>query len=138
MKYSSMSSGRWCWCWRRQWRTARHWRRLRVLLTELQCANVGDDGPTILNGNLCCVARHAAPAVGDRVEEVTNGRLAQAIVVERSSAAETPAHDHAVAISGQTMTNATENLVTLFSPNHSLFGDWKWESIYVIRVRVCG
>src|SRR5690242_1892639 len=70
-------------------------------LCDLQCANVSDDGPAILNWNLRGVRRHRAPAVGDGVEEVADGRLAQAIVVEVSSLAETATDDHAVAVSRQ-------------------------------------
>ena len=84
-----------------------------VLLTQLQRADVSDDGPTILHGNLRGVRRHCAPAVSDSVEEVAHRRLAEAIFVERSGFAEPATHDHAVAVSGHTVTNAAEDLVTL-------------------------
>jgi len=128
------SSAGWCrlWCWQ----TTGHRRWLWCWLAQLQSANVSDDGPAILHGNLRSVRWHRAPAVGDRVEEVTHGRLAQAVVVERRRATKTAADDHAVAVARQTMTDATENVVALTSTCDCLFGNRKRERISVVRVGV--
>src|SRR5687768_9760324 len=125
-----------CWRWRSCWRRAR--RSIRgVLLTCLQGADVSDDGPTILHRNLCIVRRHRSPAVCNRVEEMSDGRLSQTIVVERSCAAKTPAHDHAVAVARQTVTDTTENVVAFTATYDDLFGDREWKSFDCTRIRVC-
>src|ERR1044071_8479420 len=112
---SSMSSG--CWNGRSRGRGIR-WRRAcrcggGILLPQLQRTNVGDDSPAVLHRNLWCVRRHRAPAVRDCVEEMSDRRLSQAIVVERSSATEATTNDHAVAVSCHTVTRGTENVVAL-------------------------
>src|SRR5690349_25092481 len=69
---------------------------------------------------------------------MSNGRLAQAVVVERRGAPVTAAHDHAVAISGQTMTDAAENVVALVTAHHDFFSDWKRECDHVVgEIVVC-
>jgi len=132
---SLVSSGDWC-CLRRG-RSCCSGCRLSFLLAELQRTNVSDDGPTILNRNLRCVSGHRAPAVRDRVEEMTYGRLAQAIVIERCGSAETAAHDHAIAISGKAVADTTEDLVTLTTALNGFFRDWKRKRVHVILVRIC-
>src|SRR5687768_11623586 len=124
-----------CWRWRSCWRRAR--RSIRgVLLTCLQGADVSDDGPTILHRNLCIVRRHRSPAVCNRVEEMSDGRLSQTIVVERSCAAKTATHDHAVAVARQTVTDTTENVVAFAATNDDLFSDGEWESVDCTRIRI--
>src|SRR6185295_644253 len=139
MMYSSlMSSGCRTWLRGRRWSTARTGRCLRRLrLRHLQRADVSDNGPAILHRNLRGVRRHRAPTVGDRVEEMADGRLTQTIFVEVRRATKTAAHDHAVAVSSQTMTDAAKDIVAFAPALHCLFGNRKRESIRVIGVDVC-
>src|SRR2546423_6416791 len=130
-----MSSGC-CPLGRRNWR----WTRggcCGVLLTHLQGADVGDDGPTILHRNLRRIRRHGAPAVCYCVEEVAHRRLSQAVVIKRRRTAEAATHDHPIAVSSQTMTDAAKNVVAFLAAEHDLLGNWKWKSIDVVRISVC-
>src|SRR5688572_26843788 len=68
---------------------------------------------------------------------MSDGRLSQAIVVERSCAAKTTSHDHAVAVSGQTVTDTTENVVAFAATHDDLFGDGEWKGFDSTRIRVC-
>ena len=111
-------------------------RRGRVLLADLQRANVGDDGPTILHRNLRRVRRHRSPTVRDRVKEVSDRSLSQAIVIERRGPAETAAHDHAVAVSGHTVACGAEDVVTLAAALYDLRCNRQRESIDVVRESV--
>ena len=90
--------------------------------------------PSDPGGNLRRVAGHRAPAVCDRIEEVAHGRLPQSIVIKRSCAAKTASDNHSVAVSGQSMTGRTENVVTFFSAHHRLFSNWDRKNLNVIRI----
>src|SRR5690349_20820403 len=118
-------------------RTSRNRRCERLFrLGRLQGADVSDDGPTILHRNLWRVRRHRAPTIRDHVEEVAHRRLSQTIVVKRSRLAITAAHDHAVAVTAQTVTGAAKDLKALAAALHSLFRDRKRKRIHVARVGI--
>lgn len=132
--FGSFVSSR-CWCWRCAWRRACGLSR-NVLLGLLQCANVSDYGPPILHGDLRCIRRHGAPAVCNRVEEMSDGCLSQTIVVERRCATEATTHDHAVAISSEPVTRATEDFVAIATTPHNVFGNGDRKVVDIVRKRI--
>ena len=50
-------------------------------LTSLQCFDIGDNRPTIFSGNLGRITGHGPHAVGDRVESLPEGLLADKLLV---------------------------------------------------------
>ena len=127
---SLSSSGLWAGRWR--WTGSRR----GVLLADLQGADVGDDGPTILHRDLGGVRRHRSPTVRNRVEEMSYRCLSQAIIVERRGAAETTAHDHAVAVSGHAVARGAEDVVTLAATFYDFLCNRQRKSIDVVRESV--
>src|SRR5690242_6434638 len=83
------------------------------IAAQLQCPNVGNDGPAIARRNLCRVAVHRAKAVRDVVEEIAVRRLAETILMKTGRMLH-PAHgDHAIAVTLQTVAGGAENLETV-------------------------
>jgi hypothetical protein len=66
---------------RRHLLSLRHLRR-RGVLAQLQSANVADNRPAIIRRDLRSVVRHHAEAMRHDVEEVSQGRFAQAVNVK--------------------------------------------------------
>src|SRR4051812_21632652 len=72
-------------------------RHLRVL-AQLQCTDVGDDGPAILRRHAVGVRMHDPVAVAHHLVEVPVGRIAQPLLVVAGWAREAAPHDRAVAV----------------------------------------
>ena len=113
----------------------RNWRVGFVLLAVLQRTNVGDDGPPILRWYLRRVTRHRAPAVCHYIEEVSDRRLAQPIVMIRGRTTKSSADNHSVAVAGQPMTNGAEDLVTFFPASQHLVSNGKRKCIDCVGIR---
>ena len=55
----------------------------REVLAQLQSADVGGDGPAVARWHLLLVVGHRAVAIGDDVEKMADGDLAQPVNVVR-------------------------------------------------------
>jgi hypothetical protein len=65
------------------------------MLAQLEGSNVCGDGPPIVGCDLRRIVHHGAEAVRHYIEEVPDGRLAQAIEMERRWASEAAPYDDA-------------------------------------------
>ena len=90
----------------------------RRVPAELQRADVGDDRPAILRPDLGGVVGHRAEAVRDHVEEVSDRRLAQPVLVKRRRPPIAALHDHAVALAGAAVARRAEDVEALLSARH--------------------
>src|SRR5436190_197292 len=63
-------------------------------LTQLQRANIGDDPPPVVRRYLRRVIRHRPKAIGLYIEEVSNGCIAQSVIVKGRRLTEASFHDH--------------------------------------------
>jgi hypothetical protein len=92
----------------------------RRILGELQRAEVGDDGPAILDIDVM-IGPHLALAVGDGVEDFAVGHLAIFIEVNAGHAHQAVLRGDAVARSGGSVAHLAVDLVTLLAPREQFF-----------------
>src|SRR5436853_2083163 len=76
-----------------------------ALLAQLQGTNVGDDLPAIINRNLRRVIGHCAEAVGDNVENITDRRLPQTILMIRRQLLVAAVGNHALTVAEPSVTD---------------------------------
>src|SRR4051812_8238772 len=96
-------------------------------LAALQGTHIGDDRPTVLNGNLGGIAGHCAPPICDHVKEVAYRRIDQPLISKRCRCAITAANDHAISRTRQSVADRAVDLIALLPALHHLFGNWKWK-----------
>ena len=109
------------------------------VLAQLQSADVGHDRPAIPRRDLRGVVGHGAEAVGDHVEEISQGRLAQALaVIRRRFARKTARRNHAIAIAQPGVTGSAVNVVALLSAGQKLRGDREGHVVSGIVAHLAG
>src|SRR5450432_2498362 len=100
----------------------------RGVLTALQYANVGDNGPAVTRLDLRRVILHGAETVRNDIVEITYRHGAQAIDVVRRRPAHAALDDHAQARAQTVVTRRAENIETLAAALEDFTRDGQWES----------
>src|SRR4029453_7277493 len=95
------------------------------LLTALQGAQVSNDRPAIRDNDIRPVSHHCVFSVGDRVENLAVGHLADSVILERYHSRETVLFDDSVALSRRAMTHRTSDVETLLAALHQLARDFE-------------
>src|SRR5205085_9549968 len=110
-----------------------------ALLAQLQGANVGDDLPAIINRNLRRVIGHCAEAVADNVENITDRRLPQTILVIRRRLLVAAFGDHALTVAEPSVTDRAIDVETLLAAikRGSINRKWKHRREACELARAC-
>jgi len=92
------------------------------MLTQLQRADVGNDGPAIARGNLRSIIRHGPEAIGHDIVEITVGRLPQPVQVIGGRTTETSLDHHSVAVAESAVADTAKNVVPLGAALEQILG----------------
>ena len=112
---------------------------LRCVLAQLQRADVGDDVPAILCGNLRRIVGHDPEAVRHNVEDVSDGRLLQTHDVERGRlAGKSPRRNKAVPIAYARMTRSAVDVEAFLPALKNFFGYGKRHHVTGIAADFAG
>src|SRR4029453_2536122 len=95
------------------------------LLTALQGAQVSNDRPAIGENYIRPVSHHCVFSVGDRVENLAVGHLADSVVLESYHGRETVLFGDSVALSRRAMTHRTSDVEPLLAALHQLGRDFQ-------------
>src|SRR5581483_1497988 len=99
------------------------------ILAQLQCTDIGHDGPAILGRNLRSIVGHRAKAVSHDVEEISQWCFSKAINMVRRRMTVTALWDHSVAIANPRVTWRAINVEAFASAGEHLIVDRKWHVV---------
>src|SRR5262249_12675111 len=111
----------------------------RRVLTELQHADICNDGPAIAWFDLYGVVVHCAEAIADDVEEMTVRRFAKTVAVKRrrGTAKSTP-DGHSLTAAGVVVAWSAEDVVSLAPTLKNICGDFEWKCRRKLSVHTAG
>ena len=89
-----------------------------TVLTALQCAEIGDNRPPVVNGENRALSHHGVFAMRNGVENFAVSHSTNPIVLERNNGGEAVLFGNAVTSAGGTMTHGAGNIETLLTAFH--------------------
>jgi len=98
--------------------------RERGVLAALERADVGGDGPAVGDGDAIGVGIHHAVAVRDDVEEMADGRIAEALLVVGRRRRKTAAHDDAATVAVAAVADRAVDVETLAAALEEFARQW--------------